>query len=1114
MFASYAELHCLSNFSFLRGASHPEELVETAAKLGYTALALTDECSLAGIVRAHVAAKEHRLPLIIGAEFTLAYTQVRVKDTPPPSRFTLPASRLTPHASRLILLATNREGYGNLSELITRARRNAEKGSYRLHWEDLQEGLPHCLVLLLPGETPSTGDARWFAERFPHRAWIATELHAGPNDRTRLTQLQELSSQTGLPLVAAGDVHMHRRSRRMVQDTLTAIRLGCSIKEAGAALFPNAERHLRRRERLARIYPPELLAETLSVAARCEFSLDSLRYEYPEELVPQGETPASHLRRLTEEGFRWRFGCELTPGRGVRREAKGVPLTPALSPASEGEGVSTPPSQPFAHPTPHASRLAPHLQHFTPHLAPPDISKARALAEHELKLIAELKYEAYFLTVHDIVRFARSAGILCQGRGSAANSAVCYCLGITEVDPGRMELLFERFMSKERNEPPDIDVDFEHERREEVIQYIYRKYGRERAALAATVITYRPRSAVRDIGKALGMDLAQTGRLAKNMAWWDGCAIDPQRIQEAGLDPGSPLMQRLQHLMRTLLSFPRHLSQHVGGFVISQGTLSRLVPIENAAMRERTVIQWDKDDLDALGLLKVDVLALGMLSAIRRAIDLVNQHRKTALSMADIPPEDPKVYEMIGRADTIGVFQIESRAQQAMLPRMQPRNFYDLVIEVAIVRPGPIQGGMVHPYLRRRQGIEPVTYPSEAIRGVLERTLGVPIFQEQVMQLAIVAAGFTAGEADKLRRAMAAWRRKGGLEPFEQRLKDGMRARGYTEEFAERIYRQILGFGEYGFPESHSASFALLVYISSWLKCYEPAAFTCALLNSQPMGFYAPSQLVQDVQRHGVTVLPADVMRSDWDCTLEEITAGNCALRLGLRMVKGLSRSGAQGLTQTRESLHRTCLPSTSFETLAHRAGLDTKDMNALASAGALASFAGHRHQAAWLVMGTGRQAPLFSEASPAESPPELRAPSETEDLLASYASLGLTLGRHPLALLRPQLARLRMRTALQLKQLPHKSLVRTAGLVIGRQRPDTASGVIFVTLEDETGMTNVVVWHAIAERQRRVLLGTNLLGVHGILEREGEVIHLIAGRLVDYRGLFEQLTTASRDFH
>jgi error-prone DNA polymerase len=766
-------------------------------------------------------------------------------------------------------------------------------------------------------------------------------------------------------------------------------------------------------------------------------------------------------------------------------------------------------------------------------------------------LIAELRYEPYFLTVYDVVKFAREQGILCQGRGSAANSAVCYCLGITEVDPARMDMLFERFISRERNEPPDIDVDFEHERREEVIQYIYRKYGRDRAALAATVITYRPKSALRDVGKALGLDLAQVDRLAKSTAWWDGRKVRAERLREAGFDPDAPVIQRLIALVNIIVGFPRHLSQHVGGFVVSRGPLSRLAPIENAAMIDRTVIQWDKDDLDALGLLKVDVLALGMLTAIRRALKMAGERRGRPFSMSDVPAEDPGVYEMVSRADTIGVFQIESRAQQAMLPRMQPRCFYDLVIEVAIVRPGPIQGGMVHPYLRRRQGLELVTYPSDDVKKVLERTLGVPIFQEQVMQLAVVAAGFTPGEADKLRRAMAAWRRKGGLEPFEQRLKDGMRARGYPAQFAEQIYRQILGFGEYGFPESHSASFALLVYVSCWLKRYEPAAFTCALLNSQPMGFYAPSQLVQDARRHGVEVLPPDVLVSGWDCTLEArgerleargADAEQPAIRLGLRMVKGFSQAAAERLIEARErwlaASTRTTPPPDggtpprerrgeayashlaplashlSFEALAHAAQLNRHDVNALAAAGALASIAGHRRQAVWTVTGIEPRPPVLRGAPIVEAAPRLAAPTEGEDMAADYASLGLTLGRHPVALLRARLEKLRMITAAQLRELPHGKLARAAGIVIGRQRPDTASGVIFVTLEDETGMINVVVWRTVAEQQRRALLGSHLLAVHGVVERQGEVVHLVAGKLVDHSALLGRLIARSRDFH
>ncbi|MBX3704558.1 MAG: error-prone DNA polymerase, partial [Steroidobacteraceae bacterium] len=806
---SYAELHCLSNFTFLRGASHPEELVERARQLGYAALALTDECSLAGIVRAHVAAREAGLPLIAGSEFTLA------------------------DGLRFVALATSRRGYGALCRLITRGRRHAPKGRYALARGDLDAGLPDCLVLWLPGAIPQPEEGAWLAERFPGCLWLAIELLTTGSDRPRLGQLLSLARSLGLPAVAAGDVHMHQRRRRALQDTLTAVRLKTTVADAGFALYPNGERVLRPLSRLAELYSPELLGATLEVAGRCRFSLDELRYEYPEEVVPAGATPAEHLRRLVQEG-------------ALRRWPGGTP--PAV----------------------------------------------QALIERELSLVAELGYERYFLTVQDLVAFARGRGILCQGRGSAANSAVCYALGITEVDPARMTVLFERFLSRERNEPPDIDVDFEHERREEVIQYLYRKYGRERAALTATVICYRPRSAVRDVGKALGLDPAQVGRLADAMQWWDGRETEDSRIRDAGFDTGNPLIARVLALTREIAGFPRHLSQHTGGFVISRGPLEELVPIENAAMAERTVIEWDKDDLDELGLLKVDVLGLGMLTAIRRALALVSRRRGRELRLQDIPAEDPGVYEMICRADTVGVFQIESRAQMAMLPRLKPRCYYDLVIEVAIVRPGPIQGQMVHPYLRRRSGAEPVAYPGPEVEAVLSRTLGVPIFQEQVMQLAMVAADFTPGEADQLRRAMAAWKRRGGLEPFEAKLKGRLRAKGYSEEFAERIFRQILGFGEYGFPESHAASFALLVYVSAWLKRHEPAAFCCALLNSQPMGFYAPAQLVRDARAHGVEVRGVDVNASGVDSTLEDAAGTAPALRLGLGLVRGLSREGAE----------------------------------------------------------------------------------------------------------------------------------------------------------------------------------------------------------------------------
>ena len=1031
MLPDYAELHCLTNFSFLRGASHPEELVERAHSLGYRALAITDECSVAGVVRAHLAAKEYKLPLIIGSEFVLV------------------------DGVKIIVLATHRESYGNLTQLITRGRRNAEKGSYRLSREEVAEHAPGLLALWVPqlvrgdDDSKAMREGEWVASTFAQRSWLAAGLFARAQDARLVMRFEALAGATGLRIVAAGDVHMHVRARRALQDTMTAIRLRKPLSECGSALFANGERFLRSRGRLAALYPAEWLAEGVAIAQRCRFSLDSLRYEYPEEIVPQGETPASHLRALVEEGLMRRFGA-----------TKAVP------------------------------------------------GEVRALIEHELALIADLKYEPYFLTVYDIVAFARTQDILCQGRGSAANSAVCYALGITEVDPSRMSMLFERFISRERNEPPDIDVDFEHERREEVMQYVYGKYGRDRAALAATLITYRPKSAVRDVGKALGLDVAQVDRLSGVLAWWEGRQVANDRIREAGFDPDNPLIVRLSALANELMGFPRHLSQHVGGFVIARGLLERMVPVENAAMEARTVIQWDKDDLDALGLLKVDCLALGMLTAIRKALDLVSDFRGTRLCMQDIPAEDPAVYEMACRADTVGVFQIESRAQQSMLPRLKPRRFYDLVIEVAIVRPGPIQGGMIHPYLRRRQGLEPVTYPSENVKSVLERTLGVPIFQEQVMQLAIVAAGFTPGEADQLRRSMAAWRRRGALDKFEKRLMEGMRARGYTEEFAQQVCRQIQGFGEYGFPESHAASFALLVYFSAWLKRHEPAAFCAALINSQPMGFYAPAQLVADARRHGVEVRPVDVTVSDWDCTLERAETSP-ALRLGLRLVAGLSEAGAKRIMQARSST-----PLHSVADLAHRARLPKRDLDRLAAADALRALAGHRHRAVWDVAGVERLPALLDGSTFDEVAPALRVPSEGQDIAADYRTVGLTLKRHPIALLRSHLARRRMIDAHALHQMPHGRVVRVAGLVIGRQRPDTASGVIFVTLEDETGAINVIVWRDLSDRQRRELLGSRLMGVYGTVEREGAVVHVLAGRLIDLSHLLGDLEVRSRDFH
>jgi error-prone DNA polymerase len=743
--------------------------------------------------------------------------------------------------------------------------------------------------------------------------------------------------------------------------------------------------------------------------------------------------------------------------------------------------------------------------------------KVKDQIEQELRLIEELEYEPYFLTVFDIVRFAKSQGILCQGRGSAANSAVCYCLGITEIDPQRNALLFERFISRERNEPPDIDVDFEHQRREEVIQYIYRRYGHDRAAIAATVITYRTRSAIQDIGKALGLDIERIRRLSGSLAWWDKASDMRNRLVENGFDPDSPVIRKLIHLLPVLYKFPRHLSQHVGGFVISRDKLCRIVPIENAAMPDRRIIQWDKDDLAAVGLMKIDVLALGMLSAIRRALDLVSARRGVPFRMQDIPAKDEKTFDMICKADTIGVFQIESRAQMTMLPRLKPRTFYDLVIEVAIVRPGPIQGDMVHPFLRRRQGLETFDMKElgTGVQLALERTLGVPIFQEQVMQLAIYAAGFSPDEADRLRRSMAAWKRKGGLGSFHARLIGGMVSRGYKQEFAERIFRQIEGFGEYGFPESHAASFALLVYVSAWIKCHEPAIFLCAMLNSQPIGFYSASQLIQDARRHNVEVRPVDVTISEWDCKLEEqaVTSSNSAeippaVRLGLNRIKGISLKTATRIVEARK------MPFENTTDLAKRASLNTLEMRALAHADALRTLAGHRREALWMAASHIRQSDLMRNAPVRETLPVIAAAPEGEEIRADYASMELTLRRHPLALLRPKLVRMKLSSARELNDYPAGRLVRTTGIVTCRQRPGTASGVVFVTLEDETGTINVVLWNQLVQKQRRELLSSRLLTVYGIWQREGEVRHVIAKRLVDHSHLLGDLRVESRDFH
>ncbi|MDB6164047.1 MAG: dnaE2 [Xanthomonadaceae bacterium] len=1053
--AAYAELHCLSDFSFGHGASSAGELFTRAQQQGYRALAITDEASLAGIVRALEASRATGVPLIVGSEITLD----NASEKP---------------GLKLVLLVENAIGYGTLCRLLTQGRRRSVKGGYSLTRSDIDNGLPGLLVLWVPDATPSPADGQWLKQRFDGRLWLAVELHRGADDAHRLQALLALSQALGIPAVASGDVHMHVRGRRALQDTMTAIRHRTTIALAGKRLFPNGERHLRTHRALAAIHPRHLLTETLRIAERCTFALDKdLQYEYPHELVPAGHTPATWLRKLTEDGIERRW------------------------PGGSGE----------------MNALA--------------RAKALPLIEKELKLIAKLSYEPYFLTVHDIVDFACRRGILCQGRGSAANSAVCFVLGITSIDPGRMNMLFERFLSEERKEPPDIDVDFEHERREEVIQYIYTRYGRERAAIAATVIRYRARSAVRDVARALGLPEDQLAQLSRSTSSWSSDAPASERLREYGFDPASPLMQRLVMLVGQLLGKPRHLSQHVGGFVISEAPLHTLVPVENAAMADRTIIQWDKDDLDILGLLKVDVLALGMLTCVRKALDLMRTHRGRDLTPATIPAEDPVTYAMIQRGDVIGTFQVESRAQMAMLPRLRPACFYDLVIEVAIVRPGPIQGGMVHPYLRRRQGLDPVEYPSEELRPVFERTLGVPLFQEQVMQLAITAAEYTPGEADQLRRAMAAWKRHGGMGPHHDRLVSRMVERGYTLEFAERIFEQIKGFGSYGFPESHAASFALITYVSCWIKCHEPAAFSCALLNSLPMGFYQPPQLVADARQHGIDVRPVDVRYSDWDCTLEAddscitpspATGGSQtpqpALRLGMRLIHGMQQTVAE-----RISAARTQGAFLDLEDLVARADLDRGSLDRLAEAGALRGLAGHRHRARWHSAATEKQLPLFAAEGvidargSAEQRIAIPPPSAFEDTRADYASVGLTLGTHPVGLIRRQLQQRRYQRSSELAQWPNGRRARYAGLVILRQRPQTASGVTFMTLEDETGMVNVVVWAQVAERQRRVFLESRLLAVEGRMESAEGSQHLIATKLDDLSALLGGVATTSRDF-
>ncbi|MDX1735104.1 MAG: error-prone DNA polymerase [Halioglobus sp.] len=1029
---NYAELHCLSCYSFLRGASHPSELVERAAALGYGALAITDECSLAGVVKAHVAAKEAGIKLIIGSELLLV------------------------EGVRLLALVPNRAAYSELSGLISMARRRSPKGEYRATLRDVIFHLKRCLLIWLPRDD---GDATraWglqLGRLCKGRLWLGVSHLLGNDEVRRYQLLHAMAQELAIPMVACGDVRMHTAHRKPLHDVFTALHHNTSIEQLGRRRLGNSQQHLRSPASLARLYPPALLAESLHIAGLCNFSLDELRYEYPREVVPEGHDANSYLRALVADGSKVRW--------------------PA--------GV------------------------------PPDI---QARIERELELIGELSYEYYFLTVYDIVQFARGRNILCQGRGSAANSVVCYCLFITEVSPEQISLLFERFISKERDEPPDIDVDFEHERREEVIQYIYDKYTRRRAALAATLVTYRSRSAVRDVGKALGLDPVFVDDLAKSMAWWDRTNDLAKRFEEQGVAGHSKQAELFYSLVKQILGFPRHLSQHVGGFVITRSPISTLVPVENASMEDRTVIQWDKEDIESLGLLKVDVLALGMLSAIRKSLQMVNRYCPAIASVSDVPKECAATYRMLQEADTVGVFQIESRAQMSMLPRLKPKNFYDLVIEIAIVRPGPIQGDMVHPYLRRKQGKEPITYPNDAIKEVLERTLGVPIFQEQVIKLAMVAAGFSGGEADQLRRAIANWGRNSKLLTFEQKLTKGMIERGYDDEFARRLFDQIKGFAGYGFPESHSASFALIAYVSAWLKRHHPAAFFAGLLNSQPMGFYTPSQLLQDARRHGVTVLPIDVNHSTWDHQLlDACESTQPPIRLGLRLVKGLSREGAERLVEARrlQSFRQ-------ISQLRQQAQLDKRDMEALADADALKALSGHRHQSQWQIMALEQPKPLLQDeqVQPAayfDDGVQLPAPGVAEEVLSDYRATGVTLRAHPMSLLRDRHPFNRCKRHCDLAALGNKRFVRIAGLVTCRQRPGSASGVLFLTLEDETGNSNVVVWKRTQEVFRQALMTGQLLLVNGIVEQKDGVIHVIAGALYDYTCALDSLRIKSRDFH
>ena len=1028
---NYSELQVTSNFSFLRGASHPEEMVEQAAALGYTAIAITDRNTLAGIVRAHVAAKKLKIKFIPACRVDLI-------DGP-----------------SLLAFPTDVRAYAKLSNLLTVGNLRTEKGKCELYKADVYQYANGILWTVVPPDSLSETfelDAAFIKHVIEYRKNLgddlsiaATRLYDGA-DAKRLHRIFELGKELRIPIVATNDVHYHLSQRRELQDVVTCVREKCTIHTAGFRLHANAERYLKPIEEMHRLFRqhPEAVRQTQLIADACNFSLDELKYQYPKEITSEGRTPQQELIFLTWQGAHDRFG-------------KSIP------------------------------------------------EKVKNTIEYELKFIDEMNYAEYFLTVYDIVRYARKLKILCQGRGSAANSAVCYCLGITSVDPSKFDLLFERFISSARNEPPDIDVDFEHERREEVMQYIYQKYGRDRAGIVATVTQLHHKGAIRDVGKAMGLSVDTITRLAGLIWSFSEDGFDRDRILSQGINPDDPTIRKVLELTEQLMGFPRQLGQHTGGFVITQGKLSDLCPILNARMEDRTNIEWNKDDIDALGFLKIDVLALGMLTCIRKAFDLAKKHYGLDLTLANIPQDDPAVYEMVSHADTIGVFQIESRAQQSMLPRLRPNCFYDLVIEVAIVRPGPIQGDMVHPYLRRRNGEEPIEYPSKELEEILGRTLGVPLFQEQAMKIAIVAAGFSPTEADELRRSMATFKAKGLVSRLEKKLVSGMMNKGYTEAYARRVFRQLEGFGSYGFPESHAVSFALLVYVSSWLKCYYPDVFACALLNSMPMGFYQPAQIIIDAQKHGVDVRPVDINYSNWDNQLEEKSGKYCALRLGFRQVKSLREEDINVLIKNRKAEY------TSIHQL-REIGLSEATLETLANADAFRSIGHDRRKALWEVSTKDYQPQAIFSGDTLEEKIVLPEMTLSQHVVQDYAATALSLKAHPVSFVREKLDQLRAIPTMSLAQTKEGTLVKVAGLILVRQRPGTAKGVCFITIEDETGIANLVVFQKLFDQYRKEIIQSRLLMVEGKLQREGEVIHIIVSRCYNVSALLKTLTPSTAE--